>query len=208
MDSQDAEIEELIRRARDGDADAVQQLLETQRDRLRQMIAIRLDERLAPRLDASDVTQEALVEAARKLPDYLKDEPVAFYPWLRRLAGERLAKLHRRHLAAQKRSATREQQHAPGLPDKSAQMLAQRLVSSNTSPSQHAVRAEHRDRVRMALAQLSEADREFLVMRYLEQLSNKEIAAIMDVTEAAVRTRHVRALDRARRLLDDLFDED
>lgn len=207
MSSRDAEIDELIQRAQEGQADAVQQLLERHRGRLRQMIALRLDERLISRLDASDVVQETLAEAARKLPDYLKNEPLPFYAWLRRIAQERLTKVHRRHLAAQKRSATREQSYAPRLPDKSATVLAERLMSSGTSPSQDAVRIEHCERVRTALSQLPESDREYLVMRYLEQLSNKEIAAIMDVSEGAVKTRHVRALERIRRLLSDLLDE-
>jgi RNA polymerase sigma-70 factor (ECF subfamily) len=94
------------------------------------------------------------------------------------------------------------------LPDKSANILAGHLVASGTSPSQRALRAEQLDRVRVALAQLPENDREVLVMRYLEQLSNQEIAAVMDVTEAVVKTRHVRALARVRRLLTDLLDED
>jgi RNA polymerase sigma-70 factor (ECF subfamily) len=208
MAAWDANSEELLRRVREGDEEATQFLLQSYRHRLRQMIALRLDERLAPRLDASDVVQETLAEAARKLPEYLESAPLPIYPWLRRIAAERLAKLHRRHLAAQKRSAAREQHFGVPLPDKSANILADHLVASGTSPSQRALRAEQLDRVRVALAQLPENDREVLVMRYLEQLSNQEIAAVMDVTEAVVKTRHVRALARVRRLLTDLLDED
>ena len=56
------------------------------RDRLRRLVAVRLDPRLAARADASDVVQEALADAARKLDGYLRDRPIPFYPWLRQLA--------------------------------------------------------------------------------------------------------------------------
>src|SRR5437763_14614661 len=98
MTTHPPDTEELLRRAGDGDAAARQQLLARHRDRLRRMVAVRLDQRLAARVDPSDVVQEALIEADRKLDDYLEQRPVPFYPWLRRLAWEQLVKLHERHV--------------------------------------------------------------------------------------------------------------
>src|SRR5947209_7003628 len=129
MAPDDWDTEQLIERAASGDGSARQHLLVRHRDRLRRMIAVHLDRRLAARIDPSDVVQEALLDAARKLPDYLDRRPLPFYPWLRRLAWEHLVKLHQRHLAARKRSATREEHPAPGLADESALELAQRLVA-------------------------------------------------------------------------------
>src|SRR3954465_10478498 len=120
------------------------------------MVAVRLDRRLAARIGPSDVVQEALLEASRKLSDYLRQRPLPFYPWLRRLAWEHLVKLHQRHLAARKRRVTREEKGTPGRPGEPALELAERLVASGISPSDHLLREELRGRVRAALAQLPE----------------------------------------------------
>ncbi len=72
------------------------------------MIALRLDDRLAARVDASDIVQETLVDAARKIADYARDRPLPFYPWLHRLAAERVAATHRRHRRSKARSIARE----------------------------------------------------------------------------------------------------
>jgi RNA polymerase sigma-70 factor, ECF subfamily len=195
------ETDELIALASGGDNCARQQLLGRHRSQLRRMVAVRLDRRLMARVDPSDVVQEALMDAAKKLSDYLRRRPLPFYPWLRRLAWERLVKLHRRHLTARKRSVSREEQQALQLPDESAIELANRLAGSGTSPSQRLIRGELRLRVKAALAKLPENDREFLVMRYLEQLTSGQIGAILEIGDSAVRMRHRRALERLGRLL-------
>jgi RNA polymerase sigma-70 factor (ECF subfamily) len=201
MEHQEIETEALIERAQEGDAAAKQQLLANHRDRLRRMVAVHIDRRLAARVDPSDVVQEALAEAARKLPDYLRQRPLPFYPWLRRLAWERLMKLHQRHIVAAKRSVNREV-HCP-LPDESALELAHCVLAPGPSPSGQALLAEMRGRVRGAMARLSERDCEVLVLRYLEQLSTGEIAAVLGITAGAVKVRHLRALERIRALLTD-----
>src|SRR5262245_5423317 len=201
MRHEDAEVQELIERARGGDAAAGHALLARHRDRLRQLVALRLDRRLAARVDPSDVVQEALADAARKLPAYLRQPPLPFYVWLRRLACERLVKLRLRHVRAGKRSVTREQP-AP-LADGSALELARRLVAPGTSPSHQVLRQELHGQVRDALDRLGERDREVLVLRYLEQLSTAEIAAVLEITPGAVKVRHLRALERLRALLGD-----
>jgi RNA polymerase sigma-70 factor (ECF subfamily) len=135
----------------------------------------------------------------------LEERPLPFYPWLRRLAWERLVKLHQRHIRAGKRSVTREAEWQ--LPDESAEALARRLVTPGSSPSRRLVRQELHARVQAALGELAERDREVLVMRYLEGLSTREVAAVLGVTEGAVKVRHFRALERLRRLLGDELGE-
>jgi RNA polymerase sigma-70 factor (ECF subfamily) len=201
MTRHEPDTNELLLHAGRGDQAAAEQLLIRHRRRLRQMIAIRLDRRVAARVDPSDVVQEALLEAARKLPEYLRLRPVPFYPWLRRIAWEHLVKTHERHLSAQKRSTRREQRLEAAFTDESAGELANRLVASGTSPSYRLLRSEQRSRVRAALAQLSEADREVLVLRYLEELSMKEIAEVLDMQLGAVKMRHTRALAKLSGLL-------
>ena len=205
MAAADSDTEELLAQASQGDSRAREQLLDRHRDRLRHMVACRLDRLLAARVDPSDVVQEALAEAAAKLSDYVRERPVPFYPWLRRLAWERLVKLHQRHIQARKRSALREEHWR--LPDESAAELAQRLFARGSSPSRHLLRQELRERVQEALHHLSERDREVLVLRYLEQLATADIAAVLGLTEGAVKVRHLRALERLRTLLEDAFEE-
>jgi RNA polymerase sigma-70 factor (ECF subfamily) len=207
MDGNDHSTDDLLRRAADGDSAARQELFARYRERLRLMIAVRLDRRLAARVDASDVVQEALADAALELAEYLRRRPLPFYPWLRRLAWERLLELHRRHVLAGKRSVTREEPAEPALPDESVFALACRLVAGGSSPSSRLKREELRGQVRAALAALSPNDREVLVLRHLEHLSMKEVAAVLGVSEGAVKVRHLRALARFRDLLGPDFAE-
>jgi RNA polymerase sigma-70 factor (ECF subfamily) len=197
------DTDHLLDQASQGDDHARQQLLARHRQRLSRMVACHLDRRLAARVDPPDVLQEALADAARKLDDYLRERPIPFYPWLRRLAWERLVKLHRRHLRAQSRSVRREEPDVLALPDESAVELAQRLIASGTGPSGQLLQGELRQRVQSALARLAERDREVLVLRYLEGMSTKEVAATLDISEGAVKMRHLRALDGLRLLAEE-----
>lgn len=182
-----------------GDPHAPEQLLARHRDRLRRMVALRFDPRLASRADPSDVIQEALAAASRRLADYARERPVPFYPWLRQFAVDRLADLHRRHLRAGRRSVLREEWD--DLPDGSAQELAARLAGIAPGPSELLQKAERRERVRAALLLLPAADRDVLALRYLEELSAAEVAAVLGLTEDAAKKRVVRALARLQPLL-------
>src|SRR4051794_39136843 len=197
------DTEQLVEQAAGGDEAARQQILVRYRARLRRMIAVRIDRRLAARVDPSALVQEALADAAQALSDYLRRRPLPFYPWLRQFAWERLLKLHRHHIHTRKRCVDREQQWALPLTDGSVMELAGRLVASGTSPSRRLIRDELRDRLRAALARLPERDREVLVLRHLEQLSTTEVAGVLGLSVGAVMTRHTRALERLRNLLDD-----
>jgi RNA polymerase sigma-70 factor, ECF subfamily len=196
------DTDELLNRTAQGDGAARDELLVRHRQRLRQAVAYRLDRRLAARVNPSDVVQEVLAEASRRLPEYLRERPLPFYPWLRQMALERLVALHRRHVQAQRRSVRREEAGLPALPDESAEELAGRLAASASSPSQRLVRREARERVRAALSRLPPADREVLELRHLEQLSVAETAAVLGVSPGAAKTRHLRALQRLRGLLE------
>jgi RNA polymerase sigma-70 factor (ECF subfamily) len=196
-----SDTEQLLRRVADGDEAARDQLLERFRARLRRMVAVRFDLRLAARVDPSDVVQETLAEAAARLDRYLQERPLPFYPWLRQMAQRRLIDLHRRHVLAGRRTVTREEATGDWT-DRSAVALAERLVGRLSSPSAHLHRQERRDRVRAALAALPDKDREVLVLRILEGLSTREAAAVLGMTEVAVRSRQVRALERLKVLLD------
>lgn len=194
----------LLEQAETGDQAAIDALLIRHRQRLRAMVKVRLDRRVASRVDPSDVVQETLLEAYRRLPAYLGERPMPFYPWLRRLAWERLVKLHKKHLHARRRAVGREAGFDPRLSDASVIVLAKRLQGSAMGPQSRIINAELRARVQEALERLSVSDRELVILRYLEQLSIKEIMATLDLKESAVKLRLLRALERLRAQ----FDED
>src|SRR5215475_10273681 len=195
-----ADTEHLLDRAAAGDGAARDQLLQRHRRRLGHMVAVRLDPRLAARVDPSDVVQETLAEAAANLDRYVRERPLPFYPWLRQLAQRRLIDLHRRHVQARRRSVSREA-GPTGLPDHSALALAERLFARTPSPSARLRTQERRDRLRAALEALPAQDREVLVLRILEGLPTRETAAVLGIGEVALRSRQVRALDRLKVLL-------
>jgi len=206
MATNDPPTEQLLDRARAGSLSAVEQLLVLYRPRLRKMVAAQLDDRLAARFDPSDVVQEALVEATRRLAEYLEHRPVSFYPWLRGLALDRLTDLRRRHLGAARRSVLREEPDLQG-PNRSAFALADRLLASVSSPSSPLQRQQVEARVREALDRLNSTEREILVLRYVEDCSTAEIAQLLNLSERTIRRGHSRALARLSPLLQDLTGE-
>jgi RNA polymerase sigma-70 factor (ECF subfamily) len=189
---------QLVELAATGDVSAVTTLLEQHRERLLQMVRIRMDPRVAKRIDASDVVQDSLLEAHEKLEEYAKKPPLPFYPWLRQIAWQRLMHTHDRHIHTKQRSVMREQIASFTLSNDSVAGLAEYLVDDGTSPSGGAMREESQRRVRAALDELSARDREVLVMRYLEHMSVGEISATLQISENAVRMRQLRALQKLR----------
>jgi RNA polymerase sigma-70 factor (ECF subfamily) len=195
------DTDSLITRATQGDASAVSQLFDRQRPRLRKLIAIRIDTRIAARVDPSDVIQEALVDASQAFDRFLQERPLPFYPWLRQITLTRLMQIHRFHLQTQCRSVQREVNLPIG--DRSGQELVRHFVAQECSPVEHAQRMENQQRVQDAVAHLSALDREVLVLRYVERLSTTEAAAAMGIVANTYAQRHLRALQRLQRLLND-----
>jgi RNA polymerase sigma-70 factor, ECF subfamily len=191
----------LMHRAAGGDHQAQAALLARYRARLRRMIEMRLDRRVAARADPSDVVQETMKAALVRLPEYFADPQISFYPWLRRIAADRLADAYRIHVAAERRSVLKEHPWMPNLNDESVAELAQSIITSSVSPGERALDAELEQHAVAALNQLKPQDREILVLRYLEQLGVREIADVLEISETAVTSRHLRALQRLRRLM-------
>jgi RNA polymerase sigma-70 factor (ECF subfamily) len=192
-----AETQRLLRRIHAGDRQAFEKLFARHRPYLRQVVDLRLDPKVRARVDPSDVVQETHLEAFRRLPDYLERRPMPLRLWLRKTAYERLLMLQRHHLQAQRRAVDRE----VALPDRSSVQLFRQLLAPGSTPSQQLARAELARRVRQAVAQLVEIDREILLMRNLEGLSNHEVAQVLEIEPAAASQRYGRALLRLRKLL-------
>jgi RNA polymerase sigma-70 factor (ECF subfamily) len=207
MNSCSAATGRLVRRAKQGDPTAIDQLLAFFRPQLRRMVAVRMDSRLKSRFDPSDVVQNVLAEAAQKMVNFNK-QAEQFYPWLRQLAWDELARLHRDHIRTKKRSLSREQDDWQGrAADESMLRLADRLAAQQLGPGSRLVQKELRSRVQAAVEQLPPQDREVLVLRFLEQLDISDTAAALGVTQSAVKSRQFRAIERLGRLLADLRKE-
>jgi RNA polymerase sigma-70 factor (ECF subfamily) len=204
MDDSAALEADLIVRARAGDPAARNEIFTRHRERLCRMVEVRLDRRLQARIDSSDVIQEAFLEVARRLDDYLRDPKLPIFLWLRLVVAERLLKLHRRHLGAQLRDAGREVSLYRKTLPASSEALAAQLLGKHTSPLQAAVRAERMRRLQEALNSLDPLDREVLALRNFEELTRAEVAQVLGIGEAAAAKRYVRALKRLRTVLADM----
>ncbi|MBM3993434.1 MAG: sigma-70 family RNA polymerase sigma factor [Planctomycetes bacterium] len=192
----------LLDKAGAGDADAVDQLLAQHREPIRRMIDLRLDPAIVQRLDASDIVQDVLIEANRRLKEYLKNPTMPFHLWLRHIAKDHLIDAHRRHHKAQKRGVEREQPiHRPAWSDRSSLDLAGQLLDQDLTPASAAIQEEMQNRLRDAIAQLDDDDREVILMRHYEMLANQEVAATLGLTEAAASMRYLRAVRKLRDLL-------
>ncbi len=196
------ETDRLLNDARTGEPGAVDKLLGEFRDPLRKVIGLRLDPAVARRVDASDVVQDVLIEANQRLTEYLKKPDMPFHLWLRHLAQDRIIDTHRRHRLAQRRSVDREQAIArPAWNDESSVSLVAQLIDTERTPTSEAIRMELQRRLTIAIDQLSDDDREIILMRHHEALSNQEVAHALQLTEAAASMRYLRALRRLRTVL-------
>src|SRR5712691_3107438 len=169
MENNSGDTIDLLQRARAGDPQALNDIFARHSDRLRRMVELRLDWRLQARLDASDVIQDAYLEVARRLEEYLREPRLPLFLWLRLVVGERLTWLHRHHLGTHMRDAGREVSLYRGaVPMASSAALAAQLLGKHTSPTQAAVRAERMLRLQEALNTLEPVDREILSLRHFE----------------------------------------
>jgi RNA polymerase sigma-70 factor (ECF subfamily) len=189
---------ELLQRARHGDAAALAELFARHDALVRQTVALRLDRRLLARVDVADVVQETYLEATRRLDEYLCRPGLPFPLWLRWLARERVLMLHRQHLFADRRAVGRE---APPLPVDSSTCFTRALLGREPSPSQAVAPAEVAERLRQALGQLDDDERDLILWRHFEHLANREIAQILGITDVAAAKRYIRALERLRGIL-------
>lgn len=192
----------LLANAKAGDAAAVNALLERHRESLRRLVRLRLDRRIAARVDASDVVQDVLLEANGRLADYLRNPAMPFHLWLRSMARDRIIDMHRRHRAADKRSVEKERPLRGAFGDKSSVELASALKDPELTPAAAALRNELESRFLAALDELGEDDRDILLMRHFEGLGNGEAAEALGLSSAAAGMRHLRALRRLRTILE------
>lgn len=198
----DSETLRLVEQAATGNERAWAELIARHRDRLKRMVAVRMDHRLQGRIDPSDVIQEACLAASKQIASYAANPNMPFYLWLRWIAGQRLIDQHRRHMGAQARGINREVSLYNGaFPEATSEDLAAHFIGRINTPSQEAIRIEQRIALQSAFNELEPIDREILALRHFEQLSNGEAAAVLEIDKSAASKRYGRALRRLKELL-------
>ncbi len=193
--------DQLLVGARDGNVSAVNRLLDRHRAAVHRMVRIRLDQKIQRRVDVSDVVQDVMVEANRRLREYLENPVLAFHLWIRQITQDRIIDAHRRHRVSARRSVDREQILGSPGGDPASVRLGAELQDPRLTPAAAATQREMARRVEQAIGELGAQDGEIIVMRHYEHLSNQEVAQILNVTEAAASMRYLRAIRRLRGLL-------
>lgn len=194
--------QQLLQSIKAGDRDAINRLLDRHREALRRMVDMRLDPKIRQRVDASDVVQEAMMEANRRMETFLENPGMPFHLWIRQIATDRLIDQHRRHRVSKKRSVDLEQ--APVVAsnlDHSTIQFGPQLQDRELTPAEAAIRAEMQRRFEEAIEEMDEHDQEIIVMRHFEKLSNQEVANVLGLSEPAASMRYLRAVRRLQKQL-------
>jgi len=192
---------QLLDQLNAGDRSVLSELFEIYRERLKVMVRLRMDRRIVGRVSPSDILQETVLEATRRIDAYLEKPNMPFHLWIRFLAGQQLLTAHRRHLGTKRRNAAQEISIFGGTPQASSEYIAAQLVGHLTSPSQAVVRDEMAEKLQQALSQMDPIDREILTLRHVEEFSNNEVAQLLELKKSAASNRYVRALQRLRSIL-------
>jgi RNA polymerase sigma-70 factor (ECF subfamily) len=195
------ETQDLLKSAKNGDPEAINDLLERHRKAIRQMVHMRMDKAVAGRVDASDIVQDVMLDASQRLREFIEKSPMPFHLWLRQLAKDRLIDAHRRHRGAQRRSVDKEQRLSVQYADQSSLNLAAQLQDYELTPAAATLRKELEQRFLSALDQMDDDDREIIIMRHQEHLSNSEVAQALDLSAAAAGMRYLRAIRKLRDVL-------
>lgn len=195
----DEEISDEVTALESRGVEALTEYFEVNRERLRLFVKHRTDERMLGRLDWDDVLQDSFIVIQKRYQDFIDSPSVPIYVWMRAITGQVLIDLHRRHLGTKKRAVDREVSLHRRLPFQSTSTsLGGLFAKSGLSPSQVAVRAEQLAMLRTCLAEMNEIDREVLLLRHMEQMSNGEIAHALSIDKSAATKRYIRALKRLR----------
>ena len=196
---------DLMAGAKAGDESAVNLLLDRHRNSLEQLVRMRLDKKIQNRVGVSDVVQDVLIEANRRLPKYLESPVMPFHLWVRQIARDRIIDAHRRHRVSAKRTVDREQRmHVPRGHGQSSIHLASLLGDSKISPAEAMIQKEMGRKVEDAIAMLVATDAEIIMMRHYEHLTNQEISTLLNLSEPAASMRYLRAIRRLKEQMQQL----
>jgi RNA polymerase sigma-70 factor (ECF subfamily) len=192
--------EELLRRARAGCGTSLGQLLDLYRGYLALLARVQIDRRLQSKVDASDLVQEAFLEAHRDFPQFRGNTEAELLAWLRQVLVRNLANVVRHYLGSQRRDVRLERNLWLEV-EESSRTLGRNLAAEGSTPSESAARRERAVLLADALDQLPADYREVLILRNLQCLTFPEVALRMGRSLDSVDKLWARALLQLRRLL-------
>ncbi len=185
---EDGGLGALILRAREGDREAIGTLLDRYRTYLREVARRRMTAPLARRLDASDLVQDALLEAHGEMDALLAGDELHLRACLRQILCCNIANAIRDHLHAAKRDAGREAPLNTEL----------NLAEDITSPSMQAHRRDLVERFLDILDAMPEDEATAIRLRYFDKASVSEIAESLGRSRGAAASLLKRGLGRIR----------
>ena len=191
----------LLERARSGDQPALAAFLEKRRPQLLAFIHRNLSDAMRRKVDPEDLVQEVHLECVRALPDVKIGQRDPFL-WACQVAERRIIDAHRHFFSAQKRAAAREQPLDNGRGGTQQAGLLNMLVASLTTPSQAFSRDQKEFQLLQAITTLPQQQQDALRMRYVENLSSKQIAKKLEKSDVSIRVMLSRSLNKLRELLE------
>jgi len=173
------------------------------RESLWQAVYFRLDYRLAGRVDPDDVLQEAWLDANNRLKQYVSERGSwSMIVWIRVILKQTLVNVHRRHFSSKKRDVSREVTRSRGSQESELPTMAEFCVGRSSTPSQVVMQKESCSKLESVLNQLRPNDKMILQLRHFEELSNKETAEVLGLSEKAASIRYVRAIERLKKAIE------
>jgi RNA polymerase sigma-70 factor (ECF subfamily) len=194
------DLEDLLPRARAGDAAARGGLLDLYRNYLTLLARLEIGRRLRGKVDDSDLVQETFLQAHCHFGQFRGATEGELVSWLRQILGGVVAKLVRRYYGTRRRDVRLERELQDEL-DRSSAALAAGLAARQSSPSQQAARREQAVLLADALERLPEHYREVIILSDLEGLAFPDVARRMGRSLDSVKNLYARAVGRLRRAL-------
>ena len=186
------QIDPLLEDVKQGTKDARNRLFQKHRSTVEKIVESRLDAKLRQRMDTSDVVQDVLMEANRRLMDYLIDPKLPFDNWLKQIAKDKIIDAYRRHRGSMKRSMDNEVRlNISKDRDDNTELD---ICSRGNSPCEEAIKKELIGLINQRISNLEDHHRQIIQLRFFEQKSNQEVAQEMGISEPAASMRLLRAL--------------
>ncbi len=184
----DAKFAQLIQAARNGDQQALGELVQECRDYLLLIANQDLDQQLRSKLGGSDVVQESLLTAQASFDQFQGTSKTEFIAWIRQILKNDLLQTHRHYRQFEKRQIHRE-----STIDDSRQ-LGSDLRDQEHTPSTQAAMHEQSQLLENAMANLSAEYQQVIRLRNWDKLSYAEIGKRMGRSEEAARKLWGRAI--------------
>lgn len=175
----------LIKKAQKGEAEAFGELYDQYLPKIYRFVRVKVSQRE----EAEDLTHQAFLNAWKNIGQY-SPQGHTFGTWLYRIARNVVTDHYRRTSTAQE------------IELKETILPAQIKIDTNPAPDELLDEHIRQDRIFRAIRHLKEGEQDVLIMRFIEDMSIKEVAEVLGKTESAVKVMQHRALKKAREALE------